>query len=438
MWYLMKKPIKNEILSEAERQKLINEWNPEPLICEESDDNPKLKNRVVNGISGYYVTINDKECLNLATHNYLGLLENEELRKNATQLIYKYGVGSCGPRGFYGTLDVHLSLEDRLAKFMNTEAAVIYSYGFSTIASAIPAYCKRADVIFTDEMISFPAQKGIQASRSTVHYFKHNDMEDLERLLKIQEEKSKKNPKKAKKQRLFLIVEGIYFNTGSLCPLPKIIELRNKYKLRLFLDESQTFGVLGATGRGITEHFNIDRVTEVDLIVSSLESSIASTGGFCVGSHFIIEHQRLSGLGYCFSASSPPLLCQAAIEALNIIEKNPDILDNLRENCLYMHNQLKKIQSMSTNSNELSPIKHLYATSLENEKEANEFLDKLVQHCENNGFAITKSVYIESMETCKVPPSIRITVNSRLKKSDIDNFIDIVNKFNDKYFSASK
>jgi len=138
------------------------------------------------------VHVNGKDCLNLATHNYLGLMEDKSLEDSAVECIKKYGVGSCGPRGFYGTVDVHLNLETRLAQFMQLEEAIIYSYGFSTVASAIPAYAKRGDIIFADERVNFAVQKGLEASRSDVRFFKHNDMKDLERLMEAQRTKEQK------------------------------------------------------------------------------------------------------------------------------------------------------------------------------------------------------------------------------------------------------
>lgn len=150
-----------------------------------------------------------------------------------------------------------MELEQRLAKYFNVEEGIIYSYGFSTVASAIPAYSKRGDIIFADEGVHFAIQKGIVASRSDVRYFKHNDIEDLERLLKEQEDADRKNPKKAKVTRKFLVIEGLYMNYGDLCPLPKMVELKYKYKYRIFLDESVSFATIGKTGRGVTEYFNV-------------------------------------------------------------------------------------------------------------------------------------------------------------------------------------
>ncbi|NXN57006.1 SPTC1 palmitoyltransferase, partial [Rynchops niger] len=323
-----------------EKEELIEEWQPEPLVPPVAKDHPALNYNIVSGPPTHIITVNGKECINFASFNFLGLLDNEKVKSAAQASLKKYGVGTCGPRGFYGTFDVHLELEERLAKFMRTEEAIIYSYGFATIASAIPAYSKRGDIVFVDEAACFAIQKGLQASRSNIKLFKHNDMADLERLLKEQETEDQKNPRKARVTRRFIVVEGLYMNTGDVCPLPELIKLKYKYKVRIFLEESLSFGVLGEHGRGITEHFGIN-IDDIDLISANMENSLASIGGFCCGRSFIIDHQRLSGQGYCFSASLPPLLAAAAIEALNIMEDNPDIFQTLRAKCERIHKALQ-------------------------------------------------------------------------------------------------
>ena len=252
--------------SNEELDRKLEQWIPEPLIPEPQKNHPSLNPRKITSRVGKRVTVNGRDCLNLSTHNYLGLTEDSNIEEIAIETVKKYGVGSCGPRGFYGTLDVHLELEERLAQFMEMEEAVVYSYGFSTIASAIAAYCKRKDMIFVDEKVNFSIQKGLEASRSKIQYFKHNDVEDLESLLKSTKGLNKKNSKNVETTRKFLIVEGIYMNTGTICPLPELVALCRKYKLRIFVDESISFGTLGATGKGVTEHFNVPR-HEIDVIM---------------------------------------------------------------------------------------------------------------------------------------------------------------------------
>ncbi|KAG8181200.1 hypothetical protein JTE90_013170 [Oedothorax gibbosus] len=422
------KPRRNE-LTEKEKDQLIAEWTPEPLVPHSDENNlPPHKPGFVTGKVGKFVTIDDKQYLNTVTHNYLGLVEHEKLEEAALKSLRKYGVGSCGPRGFYGTVDIHLELEAKLAKFMRQQEAVLYSYGFSTISSAIPAYAKHGDIIFCDEGVNFAVQKGLVASRSQICFFKHNDTDDLERLLVQQAEQDKANPKKAKVTRRFLVVEGIYMNYGDICPLPKMVELKNKYKVRLFIDEACSFGVLGETGRGVTEHYNIP-IEETDLVTSTLEAAIPGYGGFCVGTSFIVDHQRLSGLGYCFSASLPPLQAGVAITALEILESDPSIVENLKKNCLYMHKKIQKIPDLITYSDPLSPVKHLYVAEPLQRTHAMNKLGRIVLYAfQKENVALTIAQYLDIEEHKLPPPSIRLIVTALLTEEDMDRIATVLNK----------
>ncbi|PIK33693.1 putative serine palmitoyltransferase 1 [Apostichopus japonicus] len=185
-------PIESNELTEAEKEELIQDWEPEPLVPYTPEDHPDLKPRVVTKQSPTSLVVNGKEGINMATLNFLGMIGRKETEEAGLKAAATYGVGSCGPRGFYGTIDVHLFLEEKLAQFFGVEQAILYSYGFSTVASAIPAYAKRGDIIYCDEGVSFPIQMGLLASRSKLKFFKQNDMDDLQRLLEDQESLDKK------------------------------------------------------------------------------------------------------------------------------------------------------------------------------------------------------------------------------------------------------
>ncbi|KAH8372587.1 hypothetical protein KR009_000147 [Drosophila setifemur] len=413
-------------LTKEEEERIIGSYEPEPLVGDTEPEHPLLRTRIVQSRVGKHIKVDGHECLNLSSHNYLGFLEDKEILEEACKSLRKYGVGSCGPRGFYGTMDVHLDLEDRIAKFMGLEEAIVYSYGFSTVASAIPAYAKRGDVIFVDEAVNFAIQKGLDASRSTIVFFKHNDVDDLERLLIEQQKRDQNNPKKALRTRRFLVAEGIYMNTGEICPLPQLIGLRQKYKLRLFVDESISFGTLGKGGRGVTEHFNVNR-DEVDLISAGMEGSMSTIGGFCVGSHFIAEHQRLSGLGYIFSASLPPMLTQAAISALDRFEREPQIFQELQSTAKKLHQKFSQFTKLLLRGNELSPVKHLYLSeAAENFDKELKLLTELADKCIARGVALVQAAYLQNRERVPVRPSLRIAVNLLLRESDITTAFDII------------
>ncbi|GFS10508.1 serine palmitoyltransferase-1 [Elysia marginata] len=407
------------VLTEKEKETLIEEWVPEPLAPDVPDDHPILKvmeKYCIEGQNGKYVKVNGKSCINLATFNFLSMVGNKEIEDVALKALKVYGVGSCGPRGFYGTMDVHIQLEEDLAKFMNCEEAILYSYGFATIASAIPAYSKRGDIIYVDENVSFAVQKGLTASRSHIRWFRHNDMEHLESLLIEQSKLDKKNPKKAKVTRRFIIAEGLYLNSGHICPLPKLVELKWKYKVRIFLEETMSFGVLGATGRGVTEHFEISP-DHIDLISCSLETAFGSTGGFCCGKKFIIDHQRLSGLGYCFSASQPPMLASAAIQALKMLQAKPHLLVDLREN------RVKVL------GDSISPIKHLALAEPAGDPGLDlRTLEMVVDMAMNESVALTVSRYLEPEEHLPKDPSIRLSVNCELAQDEINKAVDVIQR----------
>uniref|UniRef100_A0A8K9UWE9 Serine palmitoyltransferase 1 n=1 Tax=Oncorhynchus mykiss TaxID=8022 RepID=A0A8K9UWE9_ONCMY len=375
-------------LTEKEKEDLIEEWQPEPLVPPMSKDHPSLNYDIVTGPPSHKIIVNGKECINFASFNFLGFLDNERVKQKALTSLRRYGVGTCGPRGFYGTFDVHLELEDRLAKFMKTEEAIIYSYGFATIASAIPAYSKRGDIVFVDEAACFSIQKGLQASRSFIKYFKHNDMEDLERLLKEQEIEDQRNPRKARVTRRFIIVEGLYINTADVCPLPDLVKLKYKYKVRIFLEESMSFGVLGEHGRGVTEHFGVN---------------------------------RLSGQGYCFSASLPPMLAAAAIEALNIMEEDPEIFAILREKCKHVHKALQESPGVKVIGEAYAPALHLQLERSSGSRDTDvKMLRSIVDYCLERQIALTLARYLDKEERFLPPPSIRVVVTIEQTEEDIE------------------
>lgn len=269
--------------------------------------------------------------LNVATANYLGLLKHPIIEKAVLDTMQSYGLGSCGPRGFYGTTDIHLECEDTIAKFCNTSTAILYSFGAATGNSTIPAFMKRGDLIVMDSALNHSLRLGVQLSRARVLTFEHNDMQSLRAALLVAVKDDVKNPSLRRTQRRLIIVEGISDILGDVCPLDEVVKLKEEFNFRILLDESHSLGVLGSTGRGSLEEFNVPR-SKVEISTADLGNAIASVGGFCVGSDDVVDHQRLSGAGYCFSASQPPFLAKAATAALNIVkEQGNHLVSRLRK-----------------------------------------------------------------------------------------------------------
>ncbi|EDN08791.1 hypothetical protein HCAG_05290 [Histoplasma mississippiense (nom. inval.)] len=345
-------------LGPREIDDLVEDWAPEPLVTPPSPrDEAEVEKRVVlAGPTGPKSKLtNGRTVINLASSNFYNFVANENLKEKAIQTLRTYGVGPCGPPGFYGTQDVHIRTEADIAASLGVPACIVYAQAFSTISSVIPSFSKRGDIIVVDKGVNYAIRKGIQISRSAVRWYEHNDMEDLERVLsKITKEQAKKPL-----TRRFIITEALFESRGDMVDLPAIIELKLRYKFRLILDETCSFGVLGRTGRGITEHQNVD-ATEVDMIVGSLAGPLIAGGGFCAGSEEIVHHQRISATAYCYSAALPALLATTASETIILLQNSPDLITQLRENIKAMWLQLDpRSDYVYCSSAPENPVMHL-------------------------------------------------------------------------------
>ncbi|CAN1171213.1 Long chain base biosynthesis protein 1 [Linum perenne] len=369
---------------------------------------------VLESAAGPHTVINGKEVVNFATADYLGLTGHEKLLESCTNAMDKYGVGSCGPRGFYGTIDVHLDCETRIANFLGTPDSILYSYGLSTMFSAIPCFCKKGDIIVVDEGVHWGIQNGLHLSRSTIVYFKHNDMKSLHNTL----EKITTDKKGAKKRR-YIVVESVYQNSGQIAPLDEIIRLKEKYLFRVLLDESNSFGVLGKSGKGLTEHCGVP-VDKIDIITAAMGHALATEGGFCTGSARVVDHQRMSSSGYVFSASLPPYLASAAITAIEMIEDNPGLITKLKENISFLLKELSGLEGLTVTSNPESPIVYLKLERSTGSKAGDmELLEKITDLAlkEDSIFIVTSKR--STLDKCPLPVGIRMFVSAGHSETDL-------------------
>ena len=234
------------------------------------------------------------------------------------------GCGSCGPRGFYGTIDAHLEVEEAMSSYLGTEGAILYSDGASAATSTVAAFAKRGDLLIVDEGVSESLLVGVTLSRANVRYFRHNDVKDLKRVLEKVRLQDVQYKRKSTDQRRFLIVEGLYRNWGTIAPLKEIVKLKEEYHYRLIVDDSHAIGTLGKNGRGSLEHAGLKPMVHAEIITFSLENALGSVGGMTVGSEEVVDHQRLSGAGYCFSASAPPFLSKVCLASVRRLEGRLD------------------------------------------------------------------------------------------------------------------
>ncbi|KJA21307.1 hypothetical protein HYPSUDRAFT_203077 [Hypholoma sublateritium FD-334 SS-4] len=444
--------------TDKEIDELVDEWTPEPLGAplSPSEESDLAALPIIAGPNGPKPKLlaTGKVATNLASFNFTGLAGNEHIKQRAIETLRKYGLGSCGPPGFYGTLDVHMQLESDIADFLGTEAAILYSQGFSTISSVIPAFCKRGDIIVADRAVNFAIQKGIQISRSTIRWFDHNDLGSLEEvLLSIDKERKKR---RSPLTRRFIITEGIFQKDGVMVDLPKLIELKYKYKYRLILDETYSFGSVGRTGRGLTELYNVP-ASKVDMLLGSCATGLASAGGFCAGSRTVVDHQRINGPSFVFSASMPALLAVSASEGINILRSTPSIFETLQDNIRAARAILDRIDCITVPSHSASPIIHIFVrhatpallsppshatptkthhshpTSIlsakdigrEAEYDAEErLLQEVVEEALTHGILVTRAKRLRGQEMVEPRPSIRLALTSALTKKETEKAVN--------------
>jgi serine palmitoyltransferase len=367
---------------------------------------------VIESAHGAHVVVDgDVKCVNLAALNPFGLLGEPEIEKAATDALRKYGCGSCGPRGFYGTIDVHLDLERDLAEFMRCEQTILYSSGFATVASAIPTFAKKGDLIFCDRGVNEAVQTGVNLSRADVEYFDHNNIAELSKML----DAVAANPKRAKKRK-FVIAEGLYINYGDVLPLDQLLPLKHKHCFYLIVDESYSLGMLGAHGGGILELYNGKPGGEdIDIITGHLGNIACSVGGFCSGNNSVVTHQRLNGSGYVFSASLPPYLSCVSSAALKRIRTDDARRRTMNRYVEIAHDVLgAKDTPFKLRSARQSPIIHLELRA----DNTDERLQQLVELCIANGVLLTRAKYVEA-ELFRPPPSIRVCVPASLSENEV-------------------
>ncbi|CAL1710026.1 unnamed protein product [Somion occarium] len=444
---------------EKEIDELVDEWTPEPLAAELS---PKEQAElasipVIVGPTGPKPKLsNGKTVLNLASYNFTGLAGNEDIKQSGVETLRKYGLGSCGPPGFYGNQDVHIQLEKDIADFLGTESAILYSQAFSTISSVIPAFCKRGDLIVADRGVNFSIQKGLQISRCTVRWYDHNDLNSLEQVLEAIEKERQK--KRSPLTRRFIVTEGIFDHDGAMSDLPKLL----KFKYRLILDESISFGSVGRTGRGLTELYNVP-ADQVDMLVGSVANGLASAGGFCAGTNIVVNHQRINGTSFVFSAAMPALLTVAASEGISILRNTPSILSTLQENIRAVRVILDRVDCISIPSHPASATIHLHvklpspmhlsprvpppSPSLSSSssgkpsnplsptpREAPQFdaeleeklLQDVVEEALAQGVLITRAKRLRGQELNDIRPSIRLAISAALNKKDCEKAANVV------------
>lgn len=308
--------------------------------------------REITSKQGTEVTdIDGNKILMFGSNAYTGLPNDPRVINAAQRALEKYGSGCAGSRFLNGTLDLHVQLEKELAAFEGKDEALVFSTGFSVNAGVLSVVVGRGDYIICDDRDHASIVDGRRLSFATQLRYKHNDMEDLERVLQ-------RLPHEAVK---LIVVDGVFSMEGDLANLPAIVELKHKYNCSIMVDEAHGLGVFGRQGRGVCDHFGL--TDEVDLIMGTFSKSLASIGGFIAGDKDTINYLRHTCRTYIFSASNAPAATAAALEALHIIEQEPERLEQLWKVTNYALKRFKE-EGFEIGETE-SPIIPLYVRDIE-------------------------------------------------------------------------
>src|SRR5579864_6436160 len=270
-----------------------------------------------------------KEVINLSSNNYLGLTTHPKLKEAAVRAVEEYGVGSGAVRTIAGTMTLHMALEEKIAKFKNVEASVVFQSGFTANAGTVQAILTRDDVIISDELNHASIIDGCRLSRAEIKVFPQKDVEACEKVL--QELDGHKGHK-------LLITDGVFSMDGDIAPLPALVGLADKYGCIMMIDDAHASGVLGRNGRGTVDHFNLHG--RVDVQVGTLSKAIGALGGYVCGTRDLIEFLYHRGRPFLFSTSHPPSVAATCIAAFDVLEQEPERIDRLWENTRYWKKEL--------------------------------------------------------------------------------------------------
>lgn len=361
--------------------------------------------REITSMQGTEVTdIDGHKILMFGSNAYTGLPSDPRIIAASHAALDKYGTGCAGSRFLNGTLDLHIKLEKEIAKYIGKEDVLGYSTGFSVNEGVLSVVVGRGDYIICDDRDHASIVDGRRLSFATQLHYKHNDMEDLERVLA-------KLPHEAIK---LIVVDGVFSMEGDLAKLPQIVELKHKYNCSVMVDEAHGIGVFGREGRGVCDHFGL--TDEVDLIMGTFSKSLASIGGFIASDFDTINWLRHTSRTYIFSASNSPAATAAALEALHILQKEPERIEHLWDVTYYALKRFRE-EGFEIGDTE-SPIIPLYV------------------HDVDKTFLVTKLAYDAGVFINPViPPAcapqdtlVRFALMATHTKDQVDQAIEILKK----------
>ena len=302
---------------------------------EDRTDDRELAEAVYTAISpaansGPWMEVDGRRILQFGSNDYLGLASHPAVRQRAAEVAAEFGIGlPMGSRLLTGTVAHHLELEDKLARFKQTQAAIVFSAGALAMMGTLAALCGPEDVLFIDEFAHATLKFGARASAATIRVFRHNDANHLETLLQRTQTRGGR----------VVVVDGVYSMQGDVAPLPDLVDLRRRYGFRLLVDDAHGNGVFGPQGRGTPFHFGVQE--EVDLHLGTFSKAFGTIGGFVAGSYEVITYLRYHAPTYIFTKALPLVVTEATSVALDLLEKADDRRAKLWQNTRHLQERLR-------------------------------------------------------------------------------------------------
>src|SRR5213595_3596002 len=302
--------------------------------------------RVLESESAAEARFDGKDVINLASNNYLGLTTHPKLREAALDAVRKYGVGSGAVRTISGTMTLHMQLEERIAAFKNVEACVVFQSGFAANAGTVSAILTPEDHIISDALNHASIIDGCRLSRAKIHVFPHKDVTAADKILA---------DLTAAPGHKLLVSDGVFSMDGDIAPLPGLVEIAERHGAILMVDDAHSSGVLGRAGRGTVDHFDLHG--RVHIQVGTLSKAIGVLGGYVCGSRDLIEFLYHRARPFLFSTSHPPSVAASCIAAFDILESEPERIENLWDNTRYFKGALNSAGfDTGTSETPITPI----------------------------------------------------------------------------------
>ncbi|KYK20157.1 8-amino-7-oxononanoate synthase [Thermoplasmatales archaeon SG8-52-2] len=310
--------------------------NPTSFLKDEYDELVKnsfdWKLRILESGSTPHSIVDGKKVIMLCSNNYLSLSNHPKLIKSSIEAAKKFGAGSGSVRAIAGTMKLHMEVEKRLAKFKRTESSLIYQTGFAANAGLIPQLAGKEDIIISDELNHGSIIDGVRLTKSARAVFKHKDMGELEKVLKDADKKYK---------RILIITDGVFSMDGDIAPMDKIVKLANEFGAMSYVDDAHGEGVIGEDGRGIGAHFHIEG--KIDVEMGTFSKAYGVVGGLIAGSQDLVNFAYNKSRTWLLSGSHPPAVAGAQLAAIDVLENEPEHVNNLWDNTNYFKKELNSM-----------------------------------------------------------------------------------------------